>query len=188
MGILAKFQDPQATKELEDELKSKVGIQEQKKIGDGENSAGIQPRVEQPFVEQVTIGEEEREPAVEAAMDGQAQRLVKKNIRKPSTKKGEPNQENVLPPVVEEQFQGDEIISQDLEKLEAFIKNYKKSYNQSAKENRMLRMQQKNYEKLLKLKLGKVNISKFVNFAVAFTLNSKHYKHIVKLLNQPKDG
>ena len=189
MGIFDKFQNPQATKELEDELKSKVGIksEQNQEIGQGEPSTDKEISGEQPTVNQVTIGEGEGEPE-KKAKDGQAKRLAKKTIRKPLTKKGEQNQEEVLPAAVQEPTERNEDLSQDLEELEVFIRSFKKSYKQSVKENRMLRIQHKNYEKLIKLKLGKVDISKFVNFAIAYSLNSKHYKHIVKLLNQPKDG
>jgi len=189
MGIFEKFQNPQATKELEDELKSKVGIksEQDEEIGLDVISTENEPSGEQSPGNQGTIGEGEREPSDKEATDSQAQGLDKK-IKNPITKKGEQSGTEVSPPAVDEPSEGNEEISQDLEELEAFINSFKKSYKQSVKENRMLRLQQKNYEKLLKLKLGKVSISQFVNFAIAYSLNSKHYKHIVKLLNQPKDG
>lgn len=189
MGILDKFQNPQAAQQLEDELKSKVGIKSEQNhesgsdviLTDNESSG------EQTPVNQVTIGEGEVEPIEKNTTKGQAERLAK-TIRKPLKKKGEQKQENVLIPAVNGLNERNEEVSEDLDELDAFIRSFKKSYKQSVKENRMLRIQTKNYEKLIKLKLGKVDISKFVNFAIAYSLNSKQYNHIVKLLNLPKDG
>lgn len=189
MGILDKFQNPQVSKELEDELKSKVGIKSEQKeaIGLDVISTENEPSGEQSPGNKGTIGEGERELSDKEATDSQAQGLDKK-IKNPITKKGEQSGTEVSPTAVDEPSEENEEITQDLEELEVFIKTFKKGYKQSLKESRMIRLQQKNYEKLLKLKLGKVSVSQFVNFAISYSLNSKHYKHIVKLLNQPKDG
>lgn len=112
-----------------------------------------------------------------------------KNSKKENTKKEnnpikrkEETEENVKLDLIKI----DKLEEVNQEVLEAFVNEFKDNYKQLEKENRMISLQKKNYKNLIKLKVDKVSMSEFVNFAIHFTLKSSNYNHIIKLLKKPK--
>lgn len=179
MGILDKFQNAEAKKSLSDDLKSKVGI-----IASEIISEEIKPIAE-------SAGEQTEEVKTQIGLEKPVEKEVEKvkGKGKVSTKIiGELSKKRKETKKKEEKLELDE--SRDFEdlpesELEAFVAKFKESYKHLEKENRMISLQKKNYRSLIKLKVDRVAMSEFVNFAITFTLNSSNYKDIIKLLKKP---
>jgi len=185
-NLFKKFQDPESSAAIKDELKSKVGITsneskdvEKDEITTEETRSDVPLAVDQ--VDQVTQGTGSEEPTENKATTVKVKEPTKETNRKPIKRKEPQEKPEALP---NHERLNLEDISQ--EELEAFVSIFKKGYKESDKENRMLRLQKKNYKSLIKLKLDKVSISEFVNFAIFYALKSSQYDKIVKLLKQPK--
>jgi hypothetical protein len=179
MGILDKFQDAGAKKSLTDDLKSKVGIsgseiaKEEKKAVEPLAEAGAEE-----LKDQEGSGEPKEKKEVEKAKAKKSTKVIRdKPIKRKETQEKHEDLELSESSALDN-------ISQ--EKLEAFVNDFKDSYKHLEKENRMVSLQKKNYKSLIKLKVDKVSMSEFINFAIHFTLKSSSYSDIVKLLKKPK--
>lgn len=64
------------------------------------------------------------------------------------------------------------------------IKEFLKSYSDSKKGSRMVRLQDENYKLLVKLKVHNIQLSEFVNFAIKYTTLSSDYSDIIKLMKK----
>jgi len=176
MGIISKFNSPEAKQTLADDLKSKVGIigeeeTEEKEIKAPSAEAGAEE------VNRGGSGEPKENEAEQVKATEPTNVIIEKPIKRKETKKEhedlELNQSSGL----------DEICQ---EKLEAFVSEFKENYKNLEKENRMVSLQKKNYKSLIKLKVDKVSMSEFINFAIHFTLKSSSYSDIVRYLKKPK--
>jgi hypothetical protein len=176
MGLLDKFQDAEAKQSLADDLKSKVGIiggelaTEEKEIQTPSKEAGEEE------LNRVGSGEPKENEAEEVKATEPTNQIEKPIKRKETKKQNEDLELNQSSPL-------DEICQ---EKLEAFVSEFKENYKNLEKENRMVSLQKKNYKNLIKLKVDKVSMSEFINFAIHFTLKSSSYNDIVRFLKKPK--
>lgn len=93
----------------------------------------------------------------------------------------------------EEKDTDTKVITEDLKKhlpdseeavdnLDLFIEDFLTEYAKSDKTSRMVRIQEKNFDALAKLKVHNISISQFVNFAIHSTFKSKQYKKIIKTI------
>lgn len=176
MGIMNKFNDPKASKALQDELKSKVGIPlDDEKISAQDNTTKGKQGEKQGGNNQKaptkTGKAEAKTPDNNKVTDLPKKGNTKKSINQTIKRKESSTEKQTMTKTVEA---NDELL--------VFLEAFKKTYKQSEKDNRMLRIQRKNYKELVKLKVDNIAISEFVNFAISFTLKSNHFDAIVKQL------
>lgn len=177
MGIIDKFNDPNATKALQDELKSKVGIQSEDKTKSTEESSA---KGEQGKKQGGNYQKEYTKPKKAEAKTPDGKKVIDLPNRQ-NTKKQNIQQQKRKESNLREKKEPEITGGQD-EELASFLEAFKQSYKQSEKDNRMLRIQRKNYKELVKLKVDNIAISEFVNFAIAFALKSKRFETIIKQL------
>jgi hypothetical protein len=173
MGILDKFQDGEAKKSLSEDLKSKVGISESGFAEDDEEVQTENLKIQEGSENPKKKKEDEKAKANESTNVIEGKPIKRKEV--------EEKYENLE---LSESSELNNNMTKD--ELEAFVTNFSKNYKQSEKENRIVRLEKKNYKSVIKLKVDKVAMSEFINFAIHFTLKSSSYADIVKLLKKPK--
>lgn len=77
----------------------------------------------------------------------------------------------------------EKIASADDELL-SVINEFVQTYKESDKTSRMIRVQDTQYRKLVSLRADGISVSRFISFAVHFTLKSKDYDTIINILKQ----
>lgn len=160
MGLIDKFKNKEEQEKLASELKSKVGKEEKKEVE--KNQAKVEV-LKKPAPKRVN----------------QPQQTENRNREKVSPTKLEEKTDNKI----EEQGNLEDVHSDDLEQL---VNSFLDHYPSSKKQSRMIRLQESNYNTLVKLKVYNIKLSDFVNFAIRFTTKSPDYARILKLLKNPK--
>lgn len=77
-----------------------------------------------------------------------------------------------------------EIKKKNSSDIDELIEQFKSKYKNSERKNQLLRIEMSHLRKLAKLKADGISLSEFVNFAIAFTVNSEHYNKIIKFLKK----
>ncbi|MBT2621313.1 hypothetical protein [Chryseobacterium sp. ISL-6] len=70
------------------------------------------------------------------------------------------------------------------DELLSIISEFVQTYKDSDKTSRMIRIQDVQYRKLVSLRADGISVSRFISFAVHFTLKSKDYDTIINILKQ----
>lgn len=159
MGLIDKFKNKDEQEKLASELKSKVGKEEKKEVEKNQAKAEV---LKNPAPKRVNQPQ-------------QTESRTSKKIFPKLEEKGDDK--------IEEQENLEVIHPDDLELL---VNNFLDQYPSSKKESRMIRLQESNYNILVKLKVHNIKLSDFVNFAINFTTKSPDYARILKLLKNPK--
>lgn len=159
MGLIDKFKNKDEQEKLASELKSKVGKEEKKEVEKNQAKAEV---LKNPAPKRVNQPQ-------------QTESRTSKKIFPKLEEKGDDK--------IEEQENLEVIHPDDLELL---VNNFLDQYPSSKKESRMIRLQESNYNILVKLKVHNIKLSDFVNFAIHFTTKSPDYARILKLLKNPK--
>lgn len=158
MGLIDKFKNKEVNNDLQEELKSKVGINEKKEIEKNDTKV-----------------EFHKEPVAKKAH--QLQQTESKSSEKLSPKLEKKSDDSDDNKGIDEEYSDD---------LELLVSNFLENYPSSKKESRMIRLQESNYNTLVKLKVHNIKLSDFVNFAINYTTKSPEYARILKLLKNPK--
>lgn len=70
------------------------------------------------------------------------------------------------------------------DELLSVITEFVQTYKERDKTSRMIRIQDSQYRELVSLRADGISVSRFISFAVHFTLKSKDYDTIINILKQ----